>query len=72
MRKRSKSGRVHTCEQCGKRDAWGPGWIWLIAPVASKHPGENGQEMPVRFCSDACETAWLETETGVRIRKVQR
>lgn len=64
--------KLHTCEQCGKREPWvssrkGGGWHYLPG-IESKYSEQDlpgtGLVMPARFCSDACGTRYLREQSS--------
>jgi len=54
-----KGTRVWTCDQCGKTGLWGGAWHYLPGIISDANKCSDGGVLPVAFCSDACDDAWL-------------
>lgn len=51
-----KTTRFWTCDACGRRDKWGPSWMWFGSYGAPRSPN-SGTTVESVACSSECRRA---------------
>ena len=58
-----KGTRSWKCDECKATATWKEGWRYLPGIISEANKCIDDGVLPIAFCSDACEDAWLNKAT---------